>query len=179
MATPQKQPKKNSMTAPYNITVRPTQAADLPAIRAMCLDVSLFSPEEVATVDELLDAYFTQGAAQSGYYFLSALNNDHVAGFACYGPRAITTGTYDLYWIVTAPSAARQGVGGHLLAAIEQTVAEQHGRIIIAETSGRADYINTRHFYLKYNYVAEAQLRDFYSPGDDLVIFVRRLPQVG
>lgn len=163
------------MTTTQTLTYRPTQASDEPAIHAMSVEVGVFSQDEVATVDELLEAYFSQGAEQSGYHFISALHEGNVVGFACYGPRAITSGTYDLYWIVTAPTASRQGVGGFLLHAVEKAVAEQGGRMIIAETSGRADYINTRLFYLKYAYVAEAQIRDFYSPGDDLVIFVRRL----
>jgi GNAT superfamily N-acetyltransferase len=156
--------------------IRATLARDAGPIRAMCVAVGLFSHEEVATVDELLDAYFTQGATQSGYHFLSAHQGDCVVGFACFGPRALTSGTYDLYWIVTAPSAGRQGVGGQLLAAVDQAVIQEQGRIIIAETSGRGDYAGTRQFYVKYNYVAEAQIRDFYAPGDDLVICVRRLP---
>jgi GNAT superfamily N-acetyltransferase len=155
--------------------IRPTHIEDVPAIRAMCVAVGVFSPEEVAVVDELLEIYFTQGAEKSGYHFLSAFSSNDCVGFACYGPRAITTGTYDLYWIVTAPSAGRQGVGGHLLAFVESLIAADQGRILIAETSGRADYQKTRDFYLKYGYMPEAQIRDFYAPGDDLVIFVRRI----
>jgi hypothetical protein len=158
------------------VTIRPTEQADVSAIRAMCVDVGVFSQEEIATVDELLEAYFTQGAGASGYHFLSALHDGTTVGFACYGPRALTKGAYDLYWIVAAPSTGRQGMGGRLLAAVEQAVSTQQGRLIVAETSGRADYVHTRDFYLKYNYVAEAHIVDFYSPGDDLVIFVRRLP---
>lgn len=160
------------------LAIHPTEQTDVSAIRAMCVDVGVFSQEEVATVDELLDAYFTQGAEVSGYHFISARHDGATVGFACYGPRAITHGTYDLYWIVAAPSAGRQGVGGRLLAAVEQAVLEKKGRLIIAETSGRADYDHTRDFYLKYNYVAEAHIIDFYSPGDDLVIFVSRLPSL-
>jgi GNAT superfamily N-acetyltransferase len=160
------------------ITVRVTEAQDVPAIRAMTVAVGVFSSAEVAVVDELLDAYFTQGAETSGYFFLSALVDDQVVAFACYGPRDLTTATFDLYWIVTAPSAGRQGVGGHLLCTVEGRVMAQGGRILIAETSGRADYAKTRNFYVKHGYVAEAQIRDFYSPGDDLVIYVRRIPTV-
>src|SRR3954466_10475081 len=97
------------------LSLRATQAIDVPAIRAMCVDVGVFSEEEVATADELLDAYFTQGAQASGYHFMSALSDNTTVGFACYGPRAITSGAYDLYWIVTAPQAGRNGVGGQLL----------------------------------------------------------------
>jgi ribosomal protein S18 acetylase RimI-like enzyme len=157
------------------LTIRPTHAEDFAAIRAISSAVGVFSDEEVATVDELLDAYSTLGAERSGYHFLSAVDHDGIVGFACYGPRAITNGAYDLYWIVTDPAAGRRGVGGRMLAAVETIIAAQNGRMIIAETSGRADYFHTRQFYVKYNYVAEAQIRDFYAPGDDLVIYIRRL----
>jgi len=158
-----------------SLAFRPTQVLDVPAIRAMCVDVGVFSQDEVEVVDELLDAYFKQGPEASGYHFISAVDEGITVAFACYGPRAITRGAYDLYWIVTAPVAGRKGIGGQLLEAVEQAISDLKGRMIIAETSGRADYINTRSFYVKYKYVAEAQIRDFYSVGDDLVIFVRRL----
>lgn len=156
-------------------TIRATQPADVPAIRAMTTAVGVFSAEEAATVDELLTEYFAQGAEASGYHFLSYVEGDATLGFACYGPRALTLGVFDLYWIVTAPAGGRRGIGGKLLAAVAEAVAARHGRMIVAETSGRAAYAGTRAFYLRYGYVAEAAITDFYAPGDDLVVFVYRL----
>ena len=155
--------------------IRATQTADVPAIRAMTADVGVFSAEEVATVDELLADYFDQGAEASGYHFLSYVAGDVTLGFACYGQRALTQGVYDLYWFVTAPASGRRGIGGELLAAVAEAVAARQGRMIVAETSGRADYAGTRAFYVRYGYVAEATIADFYAPGDDLVVFVYRL----
>ncbi len=106
--------------------------------------------------------------------FLPAPAQD-VLGYACFGERALTHGAYDLFWIVTAPRAGRQGIGGHLLACVATEVRRMNGRLIIAETSGRPDYAPTRAFYEKYQYTAEAMVRDFYAPGDDLVIYVHRL----
>jgi ribosomal protein S18 acetylase RimI-like enzyme len=155
--------------------VRATRPADVAAVQAMTRAVGVFSAVEVATVDELLDAYVTQGAEASGYHFVSACRGSEVVGFACYGPRALTQGVYDLYWIVTAPQASRHGVGGRILAEIESLVAARQGRMLIAETSGRAAYASTRAFYRKYGFTCEASIADFYAPGDDLAIFVRRL----
>jgi ribosomal protein S18 acetylase RimI-like enzyme len=156
-------------------SIRATQSADVPAIRAMTAAVGVFNAEEVATVDELLAEYFSRGAETSGYHFLSYLENDATLGFACYGPRALTQGVYDLFWIVTAPASGRRGIGGKLLAAVAEAVTARQGRMIVAETSGRADYVGTRAFYLRYGYRAEATIADFYAPGDDLVVFVYRL----
>jgi hypothetical protein len=49
------------------------------------------------------------------------------------------------------------------------------GRIIIAETSGTAEYESTREFYVRMGYVNEATLKDFYKPGDDLKIYTKRV----
>jgi hypothetical protein len=46
--------------------------------------------------------------------------------------------------------------------------------MLIAETSGTSHYESTRKFYLGMGYILEATIKDFYSEGDDLAIFVKR-----
>jgi hypothetical protein len=46
--------------------------------------------------------------------------------------------------------------------------------MLIAETSGTPHYESTRKFYLGMGYQAEARIKDFYSQGDDLVIYIKR-----
>ncbi len=46
--------------------------------------------------------------------------------------------------------------------------------MIIAETSGTVSYEGTRSFYERMGYIMEARIRDFYSVGDDLAIFIKR-----
>jgi ribosomal protein S18 acetylase RimI-like enzyme len=99
---------------------------------------------------------------------------DRVLGFSCYGPRDLTTGVFDLYWIAVDPNAHRNGVGRRLLTATEDEVRGAGGRMLIAETSGTVDYEPTRKFYLGMGYLMEAAIKDFYSEGDDLAIFVKR-----
>jgi len=96
-------------------------------------------------------------------------------GFACYGPRPLTRGTFDLYWIAVRRTAQGRGVGRALLQRVAQEVRAMGGRMIVAETSGRPDYEPTRRFYEAHGYVREATVADFYAPGDDLVIYVQRL----
>jgi hypothetical protein len=43
------------------------------------------------------------------------------------------------------------------------------------ETSGRDEYLPTRGFYAARQYAASARVRDFYAPGDDRIIFTKRL----
>jgi len=144
-------------------------------IHAVNAAISIFTPEEVECVDELWDENQAEGADASGYYFIVDKENGQVLGYACYGPRALTDRTYDLYWIAVGPNARRGGVGRGLLAATEEAVRKLGGRLLIVETSGLPKYEATRAFYHATGYTLEATLKDFYSDGDDLVIFTKRL----
>ena len=148
---------------------------DGPQIHTVNADISIFSREEVECVDELWQEYQARGPERSGYYFIVEKEDGRVLGYACYGPRALTDRTYDLYWIAVSPSVRRGGVGRSLLGATEEAVRNFGGRLLIAETSGLPKYKATRAFYLATGYTQEATLKDFYSDGDDLVIFTKRL----
>lgn len=152
-----------------------TQPQEAQAILAIARNVNVFNDEEVSTVDELLREYAGKGARQSGYYFLSCRDGERVLGFACYGPRALTQGAFDLFWIATDKEAQGRGVGGALARRVAQEVKAMGGRLIVAETSGRPDYAPTRRFYETHAYERAAEIADFYAPGDDLVVYVQRL----
>src|SRR5205809_1857885 len=49
------------------------------------------------------------------------------------------------------------------------------GRLIVVETSSRADYAPTRAFYERRGYTQAARLPGYYAPGDDLVIYLKDL----
>lgn len=148
--------------------------ADGPQIQDIAARTRLFNKEEVETVEALWKDYLSEGPALGGYNFLIDREGDRVLGFACYGPRDLTSGVFDLYWIAVDSSAHRNGVGRSLLTATEEAVRQAGGRMLIAETSGTADYEPTRKFYFGTGYAAEAVIKDFYSVGDDLFIFIKR-----
>jgi ribosomal protein S18 acetylase RimI-like enzyme len=135
----------------------------------------VFSREEVECVEELWEEYLTLGPADCGYHFLVCRDGEHVLGFACYGPRDLTDGVFDLYWIAVDPAARCSGVGRALLTASENAARARGGRMLIAETSGTPPYEATRKFYSGAGYENEAIIKDFYTVGDDLVIFVKRI----
>jgi ribosomal protein S18 acetylase RimI-like enzyme len=151
------------------------QPKDGPEILAISAGVEVFIEEEVETVDELWRDYLNRGAQASGYHFLVFREQEHVRGYACYGPRALTEGTYDLYWIAVDKQQHGKGVGKALLRVVEEEVRSAGGRLIVIETSGIEKYAPTRGFYKAAGYLLEATLRDFYSDGDDLVIFTKHL----
>ena len=150
----------------------PNDGAQIHAINA---NTTVFSQEEVECVDELWEEYLTKGSESSGYYFLVEKEDDHILGYSCFGPRALTSGTFDLYWIAVDPNVRGGGIGRRLLTASETAVRKLSGRLLVLETSGLPTYIPTRKFYISNGYTLEATLKDFYSDGDDLVIFTKHL----
>jgi len=143
-------------------------------IQGIAARAGVFSQEEVECVRELWEEYLTLGSECCGYNFIVDRDGNQVLGFACYGPRDLTDGVFDLYWIAVDPMRHRNGVGRGLLIASEEAVCRAGGRMLIAETSGTPHYEPTRKFYLGMGYTMEATIKDFYSEGDDLAIFVKR-----
>jgi len=135
----------------------------------------LFESGDVEVIQELWTEFITKGDEASWYHFIAARRDGQVVGFACYGQRPLTLGTYDLYWIAVDKSHHRQGIGEILLSEVEKQVKARGGRLLIAETAGKSAFEPTRRFYLKTGYELEARIRDFYAPGDDLVVFTKRL----
>jgi len=150
-------------------------AEDGNAIRGITSTSGFFSEGEIATVDELWDEYILHGSQTSGYYFIVYKDAGTVQGFACYGPHPLTESTYDLYWIVTDKNAKGRGVGKALMAQAEKGVAALGGTLLIAETSGKELYLPTRGFYESLSYLKEAVIRNFYAPGDDMVMYTKKL----
>jgi ribosomal protein S18 acetylase RimI-like enzyme len=148
---------------------------DGPQIKDIAARAGVFSLEEVDCVGEIMDEYLSTGPEVCGYHFVVYRDGEKVLGFACYGPRDLADGVYDLYWIAVDPNSRRGGVGRTLLTFSETAVRSMGGRMLIAETSGTPHYESTRKFYLGMGYAAEATIRDFYTKGDDLVVFVKRL----
>ena len=150
-------------------------AADGAQIHAITAGTAVFNQEEVECVDKLWEEYRARGPEKSGYFFLIDKEGEHVLGYACFGPRALTDRTYDLYWIAVDPQVRGGGIGKRLLAACEEAIRKLGGRLLIVETSGLEKYAPTRGFYQVTGYLLEATLKDFYRDGDDLVIFTKRL----
>ncbi len=149
--------------------------SDGPKILEIAANAGVFEPAEVDTVLELWNEYLQKGPDVSGYHFIVYREEDQILGFACFGPRALTEGTYDLYWIAVDKTCHGRGIGQSLLRQVEQMVRSRGGRLIFVETSGTDHYEATRRFYLRAGYEQEAVIRDFYRPKDDLVIFTRHL----
>lgn len=153
--------------------VEPSRPGDREPIGAVTRSVGVFGDAEVNTVFELFDHYVRD--PNYGYNFLSYREDGRVLGFACWGPTSLTDGTHDLFWICAEQGARGRGVGEALFKRVEAGVRACGGRLIIIWTSGTPAYDAARRFYARMGCEQAARIRDFYKPGDDLVIFARYL----
>lgn len=156
------------------ITVRPSTIEDSTAILDIASREALFNPEERRVIAELLTDYLNR-QDHNGYYFLSALNGSEVIAFACYGPTPLTEGTFDLYWISVHSDWKNKGIGRQLMEGIIQRVRLLKGRLLLADTSGKEAYTPTRAFYERQGFTPAGRIKDFYAPGDDLVVYALHL----
>jgi ribosomal protein S18 acetylase RimI-like enzyme len=166
--------------APAGCTPRQqTRASDRLEVARVLRATGFFREEEVEIAVELVGERLARGAA-SGYEFLFVDRPDGtLAGYACYGQVPLTVASFDLYWIGVDPAEQRRGLGRWLLAECERRIAAGGGTQVYVETSGRAQYLPTRTFYERAGYLVAGRFADFYAPGDDKVVFVRRLRDEG
>ena len=155
--------------------IRIATSTDGGAIKQIAATAGVFLREEVECVAELWEEYQKNGADVSGYYFIVLDDAGDILGFACYGPRALTQGTFDLYWIAIDSNKKRKGAGRLLMAQAEKNITALGGRLVIVETSSKPEYEPTRAFYERIGYLKEAVLKDFYADGDDLVIYTKKV----
>lgn len=150
----------------------------LPAHRGAMLHIltsaGVFSPKELAVAEEVLDSYLRDGE-KSGYLAYLLVEGDAPAGYVCFGPTPMTQNTWDIYWLAVHPAKQRLGIGAELLSFAQNLIEERDGRLILVETSSRPDYESARKLYLSLGFKVECGIKDFYSPGDNKLIFSKRL----
>ena len=161
----------NSLQIRFRETVTPE---DVENVREIAASTGFFYDFEIPVAVELVEERLAEGEG-SGYFFIFVEAEGKTVSYSCYGPIAGTDAGYDLYWIVTHNDYRGLGIGKQLLDETHRVVKNAGGRYIIAETSSLEKYTPTRLFYEKNEYDKDAIIKDFYMPGDDKVIYVKRL----
>jgi ribosomal protein S18 acetylase RimI-like enzyme len=154
--------------------IRPTTPADTPALLKLTEGTGVFKPHEVEALDEVLSDYHASAHAL-GHIAVTDERHGQIVGYAYYAPAAMTDRTWYLYWIAVTRDTQAKGVGSGLLRHAEDDIRRRGGRVLFIETSSLPHYDLTRKFYLKHGYEVTAVLKDYYSDGDDMVVFRKRL----
>ncbi|MGB8952658.1 MAG: GNAT family N-acetyltransferase [Candidatus Aminicenantales bacterium] len=154
--------------------IRPMTEADRETVFEINRTTGMFIPEEISAAQEMIDFYLAR-PDQKEYFFVVAENEKkEVIGYLSYGPASFATGVFDLYWVAVVPSRQGQGYGRELIGWLEKKVQEERGRMIIIETSSQPKYQPTRQFYQRFGYEEVTRIADYYKPGDDRILYIKR-----
>ncbi len=136
----------------------------------------VFYDFEIEVALDILDDFARDGD-QSEYLFIMAETGGKVIGYVNFGPSPCTLNSWDIYWIAVSKEFMNMGLGKILLNMAEDKIRSSGGVNIWVETSSRKVYDATRAFYFKRGYEVASELTDFYSKGDNKVIFHKLIPE--
>jgi GNAT superfamily N-acetyltransferase len=156
------------------VKIRYSVSADRDAILAAAASTRFLREDELAVAAEVLDEALAKGPG-GHYQSFTAVLDGRPVGWVCHGPTPCTLGTFDIYWSVVAAEHQGRGIGKDLVRHAEDDVRRRGGRLAIVETNSRPLYEPTRQFYLRAGYHEASRVADFYAPGDDKIIYAKRL----
>ena len=146
--------------------------ADKPQLMALLVATPEFDPAEIPVAEEVIDIYLD--CPGRDYQIMIAESASRIVGYICFGKTSLTLYTWDIYWMAVSLDKRGMGIGAALLKKAEDEIQKAGGRLALIETSSKPNYLNTRRFYLKKGYKRVSRIRDFYAPGDHLLIFEKR-----
>jgi ribosomal protein S18 acetylase RimI-like enzyme len=148
--------------------------SDVAKVGSLLKKTAFFSPDEEEIGVSLVEERLGKGIS-CGYLFVFAELDGRLVGYSCYGPIPGTLDGYDLYWIAVDPDRQGKGYGSAVLDETESRVVVAGGKRLYAETSSTELYAPTRAFYERNGFFLEGRLADYYAPGDDKMLYVKRL----
>lgn len=150
--------------------IRPAEPRDTEELLQMTAATGVFKPMEVDTLREVLDSFheYNRDAGDRCFVLEEA---GQLLGFEYHAVEPMTDRSWMLWWIVVRPDQHGQGHGKKLMHFMEEDAREHDARIMFLETSSLPSYEPTRQFYLKLAYEITGTIRDYYSEGDDMVMF--------
>ncbi len=154
--------------------IRPMVEKDKQAVLDILYHTPEFNPMDLSVAVEVITDYL-RDTVNSGYHALVAELDSGIAGYVCYGHNNMTESTWDIYWIAVSHNHQGKGIGRQLMAVTEHNIQAAGGKLIILETSSIPLYDKTNRFYISLNYQVDCRIRDFYAPGDDQIIYEKRL----
>ena len=154
--------------------IRPTTREETDLLVTLAEETGVFKPHEVVALREVLDEYH-ESNRNYGHRAVTYEEHGKPIGFVYFAPAAMTDRTWYLYWIAVSKKIQAKGTGSKMLKYVEDEVRKAHGRVLFIETSSLPHYDLTRKFYVKQGYETAATLKDYYSDGDHMVVFRKRM----
>ena len=152
--------------------MRPYASQDGSAVVALVVAAKMFTEDEATFLAE--GALDDTGDGAS-CFVEDAADGNGLASVLFYRPEDAADRAYDLTMIAVRPDLQGGGRGAALMRYAEHDLRQRGQRLLIVRTSGTSQYDSTRAFYRRLEYVEHARVPDYWTDGDDLVLFTKRL----
>lgn len=137
----------------------------------------MFAPDELDDFTQMFRGA-VNGDLPGHQWLVAATREGGITAAAYVAPEPFADRVWNLYFIAVRPAEHGRGTGTDLLAYVESTLrdaGEATARVLIVETSSTDQYAATRAFYVARGFDEEARIREFYGPGDDKVVFWKKV----
>ena len=157
--------------------IRTADSHDQAAVADLAVINNMFAVDDL---EGLTDAFrgAVNGELDGHQWFVATTQDGDVVAAAYLAPEPFADRLWNLYFIAVHPSQHGSGTGTALIAHLEGLLrarGEAEARVLIVETSSTGQYEATRAFYTARGFDREAQIREFYGPGDHKVVFWKAL----
>ncbi len=143
---------------------------DGPAVVDLVVAAGMFTRDEASFLQEaLVPAEGTTCLVED------ADDGGGLASVVLYRPEEAADRAFDLTMIAVRPDLQGAGRGASLMRHAEQDLRGRGQRLLVVRTSGTPQFEGTRAFYLGLGYLEHAHVPDYWTDGDDLVLFTLRL----
>lgn len=153
-----------------SVSLRSATAGDVPGVAGVAEDAELFPAELSAD----LVGPALRGEREGGQWLVADVDG-MIAGMAWVRPEPLTESTWNLVALGVIRNFRGAGFGRALLVEAEARAVAAGASVLIIETSSTDSQTPARRLYKANGYVAEARIRDYWSAGDDKVIFWKRV----
>ncbi|MFK7847230.1 MAG: GNAT family N-acetyltransferase [Rhodothermales bacterium] len=145
-------------------------ASHVVSMLALAQESRLFDADGMIQIKESLNAYIE---GNEELWFM-AWDEKPLGVLYCI-PEMMTEGTWNILMLIVIEDAQGKGCGRSLMHHAETVLKEQDVRLLIVETSSLDGFEVARAFYPKCGYTEEARIRNFYTKGDDKIIFTKSI----
>jgi ribosomal protein S18 acetylase RimI-like enzyme len=154
--------------------IRAIMQDDAAAVGRLAIASGLFPEDASSFLDKMMADYFG-GNMADGHRCVVVEENGQLLGVAYYEPAPATDRTWYLTMIAVRGDVQGRGLGAALMRHVESDLQADGQRILFVETSGLPEFALTRQFYHKCGYEEEARVRDYFTVGDDMILFRKAL----
>jgi len=156
-----------------SLIIRQLQPSDLKGALKV---VSSHNADHAAMAERDLGEYFLQKGPPGNYFLCAEAEGEIVGIIGLYDdPDPDVSGICWGVWVYVDADHRGSGVGGRLMAAIEDEARRRKARKLYLDVGNEEDHRLAIEFYLKRGYVLEGTLLDYFTEGENKQVFALRL----